>query len=90
VRSDPADHAEEFSRLWADRLKEYRTLLMDDLGIHRDLNGEPNYAGDGRWWAFNPAGRIGGNTISGIFLLFPAHHFPAALVILSARFLRAT
>jgi hypothetical protein len=64
--SDLADHAEDFSHRWCDRLEEYCTLRMDELGIHRDLNGEPNYAGDGRWWSFNPGGRIGGNTITGI------------------------
>ncbi len=64
--TDPADHAEDFSRRWRDRLEEYCTLRMDGLGIHRALIGEPNFAGDGRWWAFNPGGRIGGNTISGI------------------------
>ena len=64
--TESADHAEDFSKRWCDRLEEYCTLRMDELGIHRDLNGEPNYAGDGRWWAFNPSVRSGGNTISGI------------------------
>jgi hypothetical protein len=64
--ADPADHAEDFSRRWRDRLEEYCTLRMHELGIDKDLNGEPNYAGDGKWWSFNPSGRIGGNTISGI------------------------
>jgi hypothetical protein len=66
--SDLADHAEVFSRRWRDRLEEYCTLRMDELGIPQDLNGEPNYAGDGHWWSFNPGGRIGGNTISGIVM----------------------
>lgn len=62
---DPADHAEDFARRWADRLDWYCTIRMSELGIPDGMNGQPDYDGDGRWRAFDPAGRKGGgNTTS--------------------------
>ena len=37
---DPADHAEDFARRWADRLDEYCVTRMEALGIPDDMDGE--------------------------------------------------
>ena len=37
-----------------------------ELGIPEHMNGEPDYAGDGKWRAFNPKGRTGGNNTTGV------------------------
>lgn len=63
---DPADHAEDFAHRWADRLERYCALRMDELGLPDDKIGEPDYDGDGRWIAFNPYGRKGGGTVTGV------------------------
>jgi hypothetical protein len=63
---DPADHAEQFAHDWRDKLEEYCTVRMEGLGISDDKIGEPDYGGDGRWLAFNPYGRKGGGTVTGV------------------------
>jgi hypothetical protein len=62
----PADHAEQFAHDWADRLELYCTERMQALGIHPDMIGQPDYDGDGRWRAFNPYGRKGGENTTGV------------------------
>jgi hypothetical protein len=63
---DPADHAAQFARDWADRLELYCIERMQELGIPEDRLGEPDYDGDGRWMAFDPRGRKGGNNTTGV------------------------
>jgi hypothetical protein len=65
---DPADHAEEFSHRWADKLDWLCTIRMQELGIPEDQNGAPDFDGDGHWRAFDPNGRTAGNITSGIYL----------------------
>jgi hypothetical protein len=66
--ADPADHAEDFAHRWRDRLEEYCTVRMSELGIPTVMNGQPDYDGDGRWIAFNPYGRKGGENTTGVVL----------------------
>jgi hypothetical protein len=63
---DPADHAEEFAHTWADRLDEYCTIRMDELGIPEDKNGEEAPLHPKAWRAFVPEERTGGYTSRGI------------------------
>jgi hypothetical protein len=51
---DPGDHAEQFAHDWRDKLEEYCSIRMDELGMPSRMNGEPDHDGDGRWRAFNP------------------------------------
>src|SRR4051812_38981039 len=44
------------------------TIRMDELGIPIDKNGAPDFDHDGKWRAFDPDGRSGGNITSGVFL----------------------
>jgi hypothetical protein len=39
---------------------------MEELGVPRAMNGQPNYDGDGRLHAFDPYGRKGGTNITGV------------------------
>ena len=64
--ADPAEHAEEFAHRWRDKLEEYCTVRMQELGIPDHMNGEPDYDGDGKWHAFDPAGRQGGGCVTGV------------------------
>lgn len=64
--SDPADHAQQFAVRWRDKLEEHVALRNEELGIHEDMNGQPNFEGDGRWRAFNPYGRQGGENTTGV------------------------
>ncbi len=63
--TDPAEHAEEFAHRCRDKLEEYCTVRMQELGIPDHMNGEPDYDGDGKWHAFDPAGRQGGGCVTG-------------------------
>lgn len=65
---DPADHAADFARRWADRLDEYCALRMEELGIPGDKIGAPDIDFGGGWRAFDPRGREGGSITSGICL----------------------
>jgi hypothetical protein len=58
--TDPADHAEEFGHCWADKLDEYCTIRMDELGIPNDKNGEQDPNRPKTWRAFVPDERTGG------------------------------
>jgi hypothetical protein len=64
--ADPADHAEDFAHRWAERLDEYCTIRMDELGIPSDKNGERDRNRPGSWRAFVPEERTGGYTSRGI------------------------
>jgi hypothetical protein len=64
----PADHAMEFALKWADKLEEYCTIRMQELGIPDEMNGQPDYEGDGRWHAFDPNARTGGGNITGVVI----------------------
>jgi hypothetical protein len=66
--ADPADHAQQFARMWADKVEEHCTIRMQELRIPNNMNGQPDYEGDGNWRAFNPYGRQGGETTTGVFL----------------------
>ena len=66
--TDPAGHAQDFARTWADKLEEHCTIRMQELGIPDNMNGQPNYAGDGRWRAFNAYGRQGGENTTGVVI----------------------
>lgn len=63
---DPADHAEDFSRRWADRLDEYCALRMQELGIPEDKLGADDLRKNMKWCAFDWPGREGGNITGGI------------------------
>ena len=63
---DSADHAEDFAHRWADRLEQYCVFRMETLGLPDDKIGEPDDDGDGRWMAFNPYGRKGEGTVTGV------------------------
>lgn len=41
---------------------------MQQLGIPEDMIGQPDYDGDGRWQAFNPYGRQGGENTTGVVI----------------------
>jgi hypothetical protein len=58
--ADPADHAQDFSRRWCDRLDEYSALRMQELGIPEDKLGADDLRRDMRWCAFDPEGGTGG------------------------------
>jgi hypothetical protein len=66
VPTDPADHAQDFSGRWADRLDEYCTIRMDELGIPNEKNGEQDPNHPQTWRAFVPEERTGGYTSRGI------------------------
>ncbi len=64
--TDPAEHARDFGRRWADRLDWYCAIRMQELGIPADKNG----AGDPYlrlpWRAFEPEETAGGHITTGI------------------------
>jgi hypothetical protein len=64
--TDPADHAEDFAHRWADKLDEYCTIRMNELGIPNDKNGEQDPNRPKNWRAFVPEERTGGYTSTGI------------------------
>jgi hypothetical protein len=63
---DPADHAQEFARRWADRLDEYCAVRMEELGIPQDKLVADDPRLHMKWCAFDPEGRDGGNITGGI------------------------
>ena len=68
VPLDAGLHAQEFARRWADKLEEYCADRMASLGLPDDKIGEPDYDGDGRWRTFDPNGRKGGGTVTGVVI----------------------
>jgi hypothetical protein len=66
VPADAADHAQDFARRWADKLEQYCATRMQELGVPDDMNGQPDYDGDGRWRAFDPHEKKGGANTTGV------------------------
>jgi hypothetical protein len=64
--ADPAHHAGDFSRRWADRLEEYCSIRMQELGLADDLIGSPPLTKPGIWRAFDPEEGTGGTIERGI------------------------
>ena len=60
IPADSADHAEDFSHRWADKLDEFAAICMEDLGIPKDQIGASDNTHGIRWCAFNPHERTGG------------------------------
>lgn len=65
---DPADHAADFARRYAEDLDWYCTIRMQELGIPEEKNGAPDFDRDGKWRAFDWRGRTGGNVTSGVYV----------------------
>ena len=64
----PADitlHASQVAQEWEDVGEHYVGTRMRELGIPDDMNGQPDYDGDGRWRSFDPQGRKGGANTTG-------------------------
>lgn len=66
--TDPAEHAREFARTWADKLEEHCSIRMQELGIPDDMNGQPDYGGDGKWRSFDWRTEEGGRNTTGIIV----------------------
>ena len=74
---DPAAHAIDFSKRYAEPLDQYVTVRMEDLGIPKDRIGSSDHDHGIDWCAFNPYEDTGGgvgtegqiNVDSGIFNL---------------------
>ena len=64
--SNLADHAEDFSHRWADRLDEYCAVRMAELGIPVEKNGADDPFHNTPWRAFVAEERTGGHITSGI------------------------
>jgi hypothetical protein len=64
--TDPAIHARQFALTWADKLEEYCTIRMQELGIPENMNGQPDYGRDGQWRAFDWRDGEGGRNTTGI------------------------
>ena len=72
---DPAAHAIDFSKRYAELLDQYVTVRMEDLGIPKDRIGSSDHEHGIDWCAFNPYEDTGGgvgaegriNVDSGIF-----------------------
>ena len=65
---DPAEHAADFGHRYAEDMDKYCITRMHELGIPNDKNGAPDFGGDGRWLAFQPRDRSGGNITTGVVL----------------------
>ena len=64
--ADIAAHASQVAQEWEDVGEKYVRRRSREVGIPEDMNGEPDYGGDGKWRAFNPRGTTGGNNTTGI------------------------
>jgi hypothetical protein len=64
--ADPGLHAQQIAREWEDVGESYVSRRNRELGIPEGMNGQPDYEGDGHWWAFNPHGRQGGENTTGV------------------------
>jgi hypothetical protein len=63
-----ADHASAVAREWRDVAEGYVSRRMRELGIPREMNGQPDFDGDGRWRAFDPDGQKGGGNTTGVVI----------------------
>jgi hypothetical protein len=66
--SDPADHAEDFARLWADKLDQYAAERMVELGVPPEKIGAADRERGKPWRAFDPEERKGGTITEGIVI----------------------
>ena len=64
----PPDPADQYTHSWRDRAEQYCTIRTDDLGIPIDKNRATYFDHHGKWRAFDPDGRSGGNITSGVYL----------------------
>lgn len=64
--ADPGLHAQQIAREWEDVGERHVRRRNRELGIPKDMNGQPDYGGDGRWRAFDPYRRIGGANTTGV------------------------
>ncbi len=64
--ADPGLHARQIAREWEDVGESYVERRNRELGIPKGMNGQPDFDGDGRWRAFNPHGRQGGENSTGV------------------------
>ncbi len=64
--ADPADHSQDFAHRWADRLEEYCSIRMAELGLPDDMIGSAPLTRPGRWRAFDPEEGTGGSIERGI------------------------
>ena len=64
--ADPGMPAQQLAREWEDVGESYVRKRNRELGIPNDMNGQPDYGGDGRWRAFDPDRRIGGANTTGV------------------------
>lgn len=62
----PGLHAQQVAREWEDEGESYVRRRNRGFGIPEHMNGQPDYDGDGRWRAFNPHGRQGGENSTGV------------------------
>jgi hypothetical protein len=62
---DPADHAQDFARRWADRLDQDCAVRMEELGIPEDRIGSSDHDHGIPWCAFNPYERDAGGLSTG-------------------------
>lgn len=63
---DIAEHAREVAHEWRDVGESYVRKRQKELGIPDNMNGEPDYGGDGKWRAFDPRGQQGGGCVTGV------------------------
>ncbi len=64
--ADPGLPAQPVAREWEDVGERYVRRRNRELGIPNEMNGQPDYGGDGRWRAFDPYRRIGGANTTGV------------------------
>ncbi len=62
---NPADHAEDFSHRWADKLDQYTAERMVQLGIPPEQIGSSDHERGVTWRAFFPDERDGGGVATG-------------------------
>jgi len=64
--ADPGLHAQQIAQEWADVAESYVQRRNRELGIPEGMNGQPDFAGDGTWRAFDPNTRTGGQNTTGV------------------------
>jgi hypothetical protein len=64
--ADPGLHASQIAQEWEDVDEAYVRRGNRELGIPDDMNGQPDYGGDGIKRAFNPKGKTGGSNTTGV------------------------
>jgi hypothetical protein len=64
--ADPGLHASQIAQEWEEVGESYLRRRNRELGTPEHMNGEPDYAGDGKRHAFDPRGRKGGTNTTGV------------------------